>query len=41
MVGSEYVGVDFCIYKSLFQTVGGYEVVNAPAYILLSGLKTI
>ena len=41
MVGAENVGVDFGVGNLGKQTLGGDEIVNAPACILLTGLETV
>ena len=41
MVGAEDVGMDLRIVKTLAQTVGDDEVIDAPAGILLTGLEAV
>ena len=41
MVGAENVGVDYDILNLWLQTLGGDEIVDTPACILLTGLETV
>ena len=41
MVGAEDIGMDSGIDQAFAQTIGNDEIVDAPAGILLAGLKTI
>ena len=41
MIAAEYLGMYLRILQTFTQTVGNHEVVDTPACILLTGLKTI